>query len=207
MSADNRTVHTDALATLGTVIDDKQARDAIHLAVLPAIAGETLFPGTHVRLVDGEAFAGGETYGIVDPFLKDYLNPGDRFWLVIYPRQITSLRHVWEHPMFPEKPAPRELTAAEQEVVDLTRGKMLKPASLEWLRNFCAESSGGPPFDDLIEKLESGDLGSEWDDKAMHFSGVDAHGDIPAEFWNHVENVIGRKLGDDERPEYFSCAC
>ena len=58
-----------------------------------------------------------------------------------------------------------------------------------------------------MEKLESGDLVSEWDSEAMHFSGIDAHGSIPPEFWEHVENVIDRKVGPNERPEYFSCAC
>jgi hypothetical protein len=42
-----RSVATDALATLGTIIDDTQKRDAIHIAVEPVIAGERLRPGDH----------------------------------------------------------------------------------------------------------------------------------------------------------------
>jgi hypothetical protein len=48
-------VATDALETLGTIIDDSAKRDAIHLAVIPAVAGEDLLPGMHVQLADGVA--------------------------------------------------------------------------------------------------------------------------------------------------------
>lgn len=103
MSADNRSTHTDALATLGTIIDNTAARDAIHLAVEPVIAGENLHPGDHIFLRDGKAYGaiGEKLLGIVDPFLTVPVAKGERFWLIVYPRQITSLRHVWEHPSFP----------------------------------------------------------------------------------------------------------
>jgi len=107
-NADKRTVHTDALATLGTIIDEHQKRDAIHLAVIPAkCASEVLRPGQHVRYVDGDAIGlyPGEDdgIGIVDPFLRGPVKFGERFWLVIYPRVITSLRHVWQHPGIPDE--------------------------------------------------------------------------------------------------------
>jgi hypothetical protein len=56
VSADNRTVATDALATLGTIIDETAGRDAIHLAVEPVVAAHNLSPGQHVGLFpDGTA--------------------------------------------------------------------------------------------------------------------------------------------------------
>jgi hypothetical protein len=107
MSADNRSTHTDALATLGTIINAGEKRDAIHLAVEPVIAGERLVPGEHIFLRDGKAYGntgatGQNLLGIVDPFLTVPVAKGERFWLIVYPRQITSLRHVWAHPDFPE---------------------------------------------------------------------------------------------------------
>lgn len=51
MSADNRSISTDALATLGTIIKDG-GRDAIHLAVEPVIAGEELRPAADI--IDSE---------------------------------------------------------------------------------------------------------------------------------------------------------
>lgn len=111
--ADKRSVSTDALETLGTApLGASEARDAIHLAVEPVIAGERLYPGQDIGLVlrAGELVAvrtsklenvPTKALGIVDPFLEDAVYPGDRFWLVVYPRQIKSLRHVWEHPDFP----------------------------------------------------------------------------------------------------------
>jgi hypothetical protein len=42
MTADQRSVATDALATPGTITDETAGRDAIHLAVEPVIAAHTL---------------------------------------------------------------------------------------------------------------------------------------------------------------------
>lgn len=109
MSGDNRSVSTDALETLGMVHFRKEYRDAIHLAVEPITAGEDLKPGQDIYIAEsGQAFhtrlRGSPAYvGIVDPFLpKSGVPRGEEFWLVVYPRRITSLRHVWSHPDFPE---------------------------------------------------------------------------------------------------------
>ena len=101
--ADKRSVSTDALETLGTIIDETQARDAIHLAVEPVQANEKLFPGQDIGLIEGKASSKAEKLlGIVDPFLKTSVLEGEWFWMVIYPRKITSLRHVWSHPDIPD---------------------------------------------------------------------------------------------------------
>ena len=103
MSADKRKISTDALETLGTIIDTTAGRDAIHLAVEPVIAGEKLYAGQHIGLLNGIASTKIiKKIGIVDPFLNGFVPEGEMFWLVVYPRQITSLRHVWSHPDFPE---------------------------------------------------------------------------------------------------------
>lgn len=102
MSADSRSVATDALATLGTIISENEKRDAIHLAVENVVAASKLWPGDHVGFeADGRVGKNGKLLGIVDPFIAGPVHEGDRFWLIVYPRQISSLRHVWEHPDFP----------------------------------------------------------------------------------------------------------
>jgi hypothetical protein len=107
-NGDKRSVTTDALETLGTIITENEKRDAIHLAVYPAEAGGYFSPGDRVYLgPDGKAYSAGgrsgkEATGIVDPFLERNVMMGERFWLVLLPRTVKSLRHVWEHPSFPE---------------------------------------------------------------------------------------------------------
>lgn len=87
--------------TLGKTPEADQYRDAVHVAVIPAIAGERLAPGTRVGfLKNGRMGVVVEVVGIVDPFLVDVINEGDRFWLCLPPGSITSLRHVWVHPAF-----------------------------------------------------------------------------------------------------------
>ena len=115
MSADKRSVSTDALETLGKIHTRPEFRDAIHLAVEPVEAGEVLNPGTPIVIRDGKAHRpmtqgwgidstnAEQATGIVDPFLPRAVLPGERFWFVINPRMITSLRHVWSHPLFPEE--------------------------------------------------------------------------------------------------------
>lgn len=102
MSGDSRTMDTDAIATLGTLITAKEMRDAIHLAVEPVVAGQKLLPGEDVGIVYGKAYIVADhlELGIVDPFLKGPVYEGQRFWLIVYPRTISTLRHVWTHPSF-----------------------------------------------------------------------------------------------------------
>lgn len=207
MSADKRSVSTDALETLGFVIDENQHRDAIHLAVEPVIAGQELYPGEHVGLLpDGTANRKMPHLGIVDPFLKDGVKKGQRFWLVVYPRQITSLRHVWSHPSFAEPADANAAVSTKPAPVEDS-----KKVSETWLRNFIA-SANCPDYDTTMQAIQgfftSDDPyggGGYIDGEYLHFNGNDAHGEIPAEFWTHAENVLDVKL--PYRPEYFSCSC
>jgi len=88
-----------ALESLGTTnIPDTAGRDAIHIAVIRRVAETRLFPGQHVG-IDGNP-SGEKTVGIVDPYLANTVMPGESFWMLLYPRTITGLRHVWNHPDF-----------------------------------------------------------------------------------------------------------
>lgn len=124
--SDKRKVTTDALETLGTIIESG-GRDAIHLAVEPVIAAEDLYPGQHVGIgSEGATTNGVKKLGIVDPFIMGPVPKGKMFWLVVYPRQITSLRHVWEHPDFVEKKSP----------IVSDRIMTEKEMSEEWIKKF-----------------------------------------------------------------------
>lgn len=200
-NADARSVHTDALATLGTIIDETAKRDAIHVAVEPAVAAHPLRPGDDVGFVEGGFGICDRPLGIVDPFLKGTVAKGQRFWLLVYPRQINSLRHVWSHPAFEEQEQRAQSQIAQSEA---------------WLRDFCSRSEC-PSYERLLEAATNdsgqwvgdgdGDdyYGFRNDGEYLHFGGSDAHGDIPDEFWHHIEVVTGKKI--TKRAKYFSCSC
>lgn len=192
--ADKRSVATDALATLGSIIDETAGRDAIHIAVEPVRAGMKLFPGQHVGVADGVAFTTGKHVGIVDPFLTDPIAPDAWFWLFVYPRQIISLRHVWSHPAFPE-----EIGASPQ--VD---------ASRRWIENFCAEV--GERYDYVMDGARTflqGKREGVWPDYLYgeHDSGALEGEVVPQEFWTHYQNVTGEKVDPNHRESFFTCSC
>ena len=188
--SEDRPVHTDALRTLGTIIDDKQGRDAIHIAVEPAVAGDNLKPGQHVGFrPDGTVGLADEHVGIVDPFLTQTVSKGERFWLLVYPRTITSLRHVWEHPAFTAAAVKAETSASEK-----------------WMRAWAMEHVSEDYYGD-------GDKVSE--DAAYAFAiragedlsvgpYEDARDHINDEWWAHWEIITGKK---GQRGEYFRCGC
>lgn len=195
MAADKRTVSTDALETLGTIIDESAGRDAIHLAVEPAVAAHKLKPGEDVGRMDDGTYGDSESpVGIVDPFLKSSVKKGQRFWLVVYPRQITSLRHVWTHPAFDSE---------QPKAGDVVMVARSRESSEAWLRRFCDEASC-PGYEQVIAKAVEND---SWSSEYLHFQGQDAHGEIPPEFYDHLEVVTGIKVPESERATYFSCSC
>ena len=110
----DRTPSTDALETLGMIHFKPEHRDAIHLAVEPVEAACNFEKAARIGIVNGVAYPAGYQgnidgvnttvpyHGIVDPFLPGTVFAGQKFWFVMAPRMVCSLRHVWNHPAFPE---------------------------------------------------------------------------------------------------------
>lgn len=204
MSGDNRSVSTDALETLGTIIGDGAGRDAIHIAVEPCIAAELLVAADHVYLDGGKAWlvddsCPGRGIGIVDPFLAVRCQPGERFWLLVYPRTITSLRHVWAHPAF------ADAEPAKSDCPD-------KAVSEKWLREVCERVADEELYDQIVKAvankgtyLEDGYFGASVDHGTITVRGRDAYGEIPQGFWYHLGVVTGKDFS--EVGGYFSCSC
>lgn len=175
---------------LGKLAPKNADRDATHVAVVPMVAAERMKPGSHCCIVEpGKAgLSGAPAIGIVDPFLNTTVEVGQRFYLCLYPRTITGLRHVYEHPQ-----------------LDAAKVDHRKAFSEQWLREFCRRSDC-PDYDTVLEQAvahQSGKVG--WNDGYLHIQGEDAHGDIPPEFWEHVEVVTGQPMR--KRASYFSCSC
>lgn len=100
---------------LGQLLDDKAQRDAIHIAVAPVTAAERLYPGDHVGFIcDGiVAKIDDKLIGIVDPFLTKPVNEGQRFYVCLYPKTVTGMRHHWSHPAFETAEPAKESNAKE----------------------------------------------------------------------------------------------
>lgn len=193
MSADKRQVTTDALETLGMLIGDSERRDAIHLAVEPAVAAHTLRPGEHVGFVDGGVGICDNPVGIVDPFLTTIVQAKQRFWLVVYPRQITSLRHVWTHPAFDGgNTIEFGMGAAQSGAVN---------PSEKWLRDYAA--SVRVDYHELLRRAKASVDKGEWWSEGGRFEGVW----LPDEFWGHYELITGALVPSDKRESFFACSC
>ena len=214
---DKRSVATDALASLGTLdLGENPGRDAIHLAVFPAVATETLYPNQDVGLVGKDASIKSSPHvGKVDPFLKEPVYPGQTFWLVLYPRTITSLRHVWEHPNVPEE----EATIVTQTIEVVKEVEIIKEVEktidpkVQMALNYLSEYVSFDYYDTKpnpttletrIREFAYRALDSDYEEYLTIY-GDDASGGIPSEFWDHVETLTGKRPA--QPPTWFSCSC
>jgi len=180
---------------LGKLITDQQQRDAIHIAVAPVIAGETLYPGTRVALdADGRAVAVDENaIGIIDPFLTGRVRTGQTVWLFLMPGSVTVIRHEWIHPAF-----------AEQSIKSIP----MRVQAERWMRNFAEEVglSYGIVLQAADEWIDSdGDVryvqqGSEAARNAMWGASKSA-------FWTNYEVIRGRPVPEHLRENCFCCTC
>lgn len=178
---------------LGALLTDESVRDAIHIAVAPVVAVENLFPGQHVGFVkEGNTADVGTAckakIGIVDPFLTEPVQRGQRFWMLLYPNTITSLRHEWIHPAF---------------------GVVAKPAAAHrvdseaWLRTFAAEMDIG--YQGLMDAATQWVEREEYTVQQGSERWRDSFGNAK-EFWHHYEIVTGTKVKDHEAT-FFCCTC
>lgn len=185
----------DSSTKLGELLAFDRPRDAIHIAVIALVAAEELHPGWLVSVDDdGLAVRVTEPYrsvGVVDPFLSGVVAKGQRCWVLLRANSVTSMRHQWTSPDFPEAGPPA--TAEE------------RSAAVNWLVNFASDKQIA--YDEMVEGAVSG---------AGAVFGVDCHGAINAEFgdetadlfWGHMETVTGSKFPPaHRRGTFFSCTC
>lgn len=188
---------------LGQTPSELAQRDAIHVAVVPCVAAHELRPADRVGLYRNLACTEAQVsditiIGVVDPYLTRNIRQGERFWLFLLPNTVTGMRHHWSHPLFPD-PIGRVCCTREE--------------SEQWLRNF-VERSDFPSFETMIAIATEQPIRSvdpEYYGTYINngdyivIYGRDAGGEIPDEFWDHIENYTGYR--NPNRAKYFSCSC
>ena len=168
---------------LGQLIEGDAERDAIHVAIIPAVAGDRLLPGAKVgRDEDGLYVTRVEPLGIVDPFLNRPVELKDRFWLFLFPNTVTGMRHHWEHPAFV--------------------GDEARSASKEWLHRKAEEFDWS--YEELVDLAKThwkhGDL------FCGDYEGYDFNRYYP-EIRLHIQIATGMTLPETDEDDYFRCAC
>lgn len=195
MSETIKTIET----TLGKLINQTTSRDAIHIAVAPVKATCTLKPGQHIGFVDNTNQNVGYTdgiiprtikfIGIVDPFLTEPVKENEWFYMLLYPKTITGLKHVWTHPEFHIEDNNNEIIAGSKKESEL------------WLR-FYIKNYGGD-YNDVIEAVKN--KGSACFGRDLNYEDFNEY---DSEFWKHIQIVLGENLSDEHKETVtFRCAC
>lgn len=183
---------------LGKLITKKgAARDCVHIAIVPLVAGEEIERGGFIKLAYGAADIAlnakpaysDDIIGVADPYLKQYLiKKGQRFYGFLTPGTVTGMTHHWQHPAFDNPPQPKD----EHE---------------KWLREFCDKWNFR--FDELIK---AGISENEDDYVVAHGRNIHCRRDLgegeETEFWMHLEAFAGKKFSEKHRArERWSCSC
>lgn len=170
---------------VGQILYGNPQRDAIHIAICPAVAKSTLQPGERISIenLNGTIFAYPSTPkkdgdGIVDPFLRYEVKSGNKFYIFLHPDTIRSLRHDWICPKFEDQ------TKSKVYMIHVARDiqwdyDQLMSAAAHWVANkeYAYENN------ELYK-----DIGIDWDD-----------------FWNHYEILTGHT--PEDRSGFFTCSC
>lgn len=182
----------EPITTIGAILVTEQQRDAIHIAILPIVAGERLSPGEHVGLLEDGSFGQSDKpLGIIDPFLTVKPKKGDSCWLFLYPNTITSLRHEWMHPAL-NSPQPGRISHDDH----VTKSRT-------WISEHAAVL--GLTADVLMENAKTW---LDYDDHIVQ-QGSERWRDNfnPTEFWHHYEVVTGAVVDDNKKQSFYCCSC
>ena len=174
---------------LGQLAPTTADRDATHVAVVPAVAAADMMPGTHCGMVDKTLAGpmGKDSIGIVDPFLTTLVKKGQRFYLCLYPRSVTGLRHHYSHPALDALQNPSESTSWLE----------------QWSSKYGFDTSEVLAHADTWVKTHDNRYGGEYWNEGSRFEGQV----VPAEFWDHYDSVRGTKTPAEKRGSFFTCSC
>lgn len=194
-------MNNELTAQLGKIILGEAKRDAVHIAIAPVTAFERLYSGQQVG-VDRKENASKSfepIIGVVDPFLPEGPEEGERFFLWLQPGTITSLRHEWTHPAF-----------TRSESVD-------KEAAMEWMKDYASRHYYYPNYYTIGEKevpytaeflIKS--AREYLIDGEMHVQRGfdDLRDNFDLDFWVHFSTITGMDVPDYKRDQTpFSCTC
>ena len=190
-------------AKLGTIPIGDEGRDAVHIAIVPVQAAVHLAKGSTVKLApDGRAVPhlAQDAIGVVDPFRSDHdatVKPGEWFWLCLYPKTVTGLRHVWEHPLF-QQYQPAASVAPSKEVEES------KTWLLAYVRQHC------PYWHDEPDQGLRLFLRYVEQERWIYYYGSDCHDLSDVEdagtLFHHLSVVLGREINESFF-EAFTCSC
>jgi hypothetical protein len=95
---------------VGKIITGDAYRDAIHVCVAPVRAYGLILPGEKIGILPNGLAAPSDLFekeedivGVADPFLKDTIRDGERFYVFLRPGVVEHLRHSWTAPHFKAK--------------------------------------------------------------------------------------------------------
>jgi hypothetical protein len=172
-------------------------RDAVHVAIIPLIAGERLYPGQLFRLAYSQptiALRGSSnSVGVVDPFLRAddvAIEKGVQFWGLLFPGTVTGMRHHWQHPAFDTPSEPMN-------------------SSELWLRQFADKWNI-----DFAELIRAGVGEEEPDWRYVTAKGIDLHSSRDLDthdeelFWQHLASYTGKTFTKQHQEALkWSCSC
>lgn len=193
---------------IGSLLDDSYKRDAVHFAVIPVIASEELSPGASVEFVEEHSMevkrvtrkfkynkdmpVRGLGLGIIDPFLPESVQKGERCWLFLYPASITTLRHEWTHPDVPD---------FDVEIANKVADEILLRPNWRYIDELAKTLE--VRTDQLMEHAKDYLENASYWSEGPRFEGVS----LPDEFWDHYEKVTHKEVPEDARGSFFSCSC
>ena len=188
---------------LGELLKGEEERDAIHIAILPATAGDYIAPGERIYVKpDGWATRTGERNAIADPFLSHQIYPGQKFYALLFPYTIESLRHEWVHKDFPKPENTAPISSSNPAI----------QGSINWMTDLANEYASYQydnrhdlsPYEWLMKEADSIVNG----DESYIVFNVDCHGDIdPQEFWRHYQTIRRVIVALDTAEDIFTCSC
>lgn len=212
----------DAQHSIGQIIppDAVAGRDAVHFALYPAVAGMSIWPGDAVVFTpDGAALRYEEKQittikplGIADPFCTRRINEGERFWVFLYPNTITSLRHAWTHPAFPDEPpalvAPKvddAIAKAEAWLRNHHHTKIIDGWTPETGDEYDEPNESVKTFEAFIQTMRDWVVSGGLYGDAATLRHDHRDEDASPEFWDNFYIYTGMRLRSTAHP--FSCSC
>lgn len=189
--------HNANTPLLGKLVRTKDSeRDAIHIAIISVTADCPLKPGTDVAVAtrDDDFFAvvEGDKVGIVDPFLKKEVKKGERFYLLLYPNTVTSLKHSWEHPGIKEiqKPEDKTKERAKKDLMEFAEDNRISYQELL----------------DILYEAHTEDYYNCGDREDLQ-DALNSRKNSLFESWSIVTGIKSRFNDDGDADIYFGCAC